>query len=127
MKRLFSVALLFVTLYLSGCSMTGSSPETLGKVKFDISKLDNQGMYGQPDGLRALSYEFCIPDNIDNVTEVLSIDPSVVVYQQSPGRIGCSDTEYLCIGNTAMDNYREVLYNLIKLKYVKEIQEAFFE
>ena len=68
-----------------------------------------------------------IPDNIDYVSEVMAIDPTVVIYKQSPGRIGCTESEYLCVGNTATDSYLEVLQNLASLKYVKEIREAFFE
>ncbi|MCK5191008.1 MAG: hypothetical protein KAR12_13230, partial [Methylococcales bacterium] len=31
------------------------------KIEFDITKLNQQGLYGPADGLRSLSYEFCIP------------------------------------------------------------------
>ena len=99
----------------------------MAKLKFDIHKLDNLGLYGQPDGLRALSYEFCIPDNIEYVNEVMTIAPTVVVYQSSSGRIGCRKGEYLCIGNTATDDFYPVLEKLVLLKYVKEIRETHFE
>ena len=122
-----ATALMVLGLLLTGCSVFSPSSVEMGKVRFDLEKLDSQGMYGQADGLLALSYEFCIPDNIDYVAEVMAIDPTVVVYKQSPGRIGCTDSEYLCIGNTATDSYLEVLQNLASLKYVKEIREAFFE
>lgn len=32
------------------------------KITFDITRLDPDGLYGPPDGKRARSYEFCIPD-----------------------------------------------------------------
>ena len=34
--------------------------DSLYKITFDISKLDEYGLYGPPGGKRALSYEFCI-------------------------------------------------------------------
>ena len=128
MKKWCATTLILTGLLLSGCStLFGTFSDNMEKVRFDINKLDAQGMYGQPDGLRALSYEFCIPDNIDYVSQVMAIDPTLVVYKQSPGRIGCTENEYLCIGHTATDSYLEILQNLTKLGYVKEIHEAFFE
>ena len=32
------------------------------KIRFDLSVLDDSGLYGPADGLRALDYEFCIPE-----------------------------------------------------------------
>ncbi|MET4696416.1 hypothetical protein [Endozoicomonas lisbonensis] len=127
MKIVSGMVMLLLSLTLSGCSVFRGASEPMEKIQFDLNKLDARGLYGQPDGLLALSYEFCIPDNIDYVTEVMAIDPTVVVYKQSPGRIGCTEKEYLCIGNTATDDYLEILQSLSKLKYVKEIREAFFE
>lgn len=128
MKKRCATTLILTGLLLSGCSILFSaSSDNMKKIRFDVNKLNAQGMYGQPDSLRVLSYEFCIPDNIDYVSEVMAIDPTLVVYKQSPGRIGCTDNEYLCIGDTATDSYLEILQNLTKLEYVKEIREAFFE
>ncbi|UYM13852.1 hypothetical protein [Endozoicomonas euniceicola] len=127
MKRVSGMVMLLLSLTISGCSVFRGISEPMGKIQFDLNKLDAQGLYGQPDGLLALSYEFCIPDNIDYVTEVMAIDPTVVVYRQSPGRIGCLEKEYLCVGNTATDDYLEILRSLSKLQYVKEIRETFFE
>ncbi|AMO58530.1 hypothetical protein [Endozoicomonas montiporae] len=131
MKLISAMAMLLLSGVLSGvltgCSVFGNSSGTMDKIQFDLNRLDELGLQGQPDSLLALSYEFCIPDNINYVSEVMAIDPTVVVYKQSPGRIGCTEQEYLCIGNTATDDYLEVLKNLSKLRYVKEIREAFFE
>ena len=125
MRRLYPA--LLIIFVLSGCSVFSSAERNMDKLKFDIHKLDEQGLYGQPDGLRALSYEFCIPGTIDNVNEVMAIDPTVVVYQNSPGRIGCGDGQYLCVGSTATDEFYQVLINLVSLKYVREIRETHFE
>lgn len=96
------------------------------KIRFDLSALNAVGLYGPPDGLRALSYEFCIPDRPDSLAEVRGIDASVRA-QRARGRIGCLDGELLCVGNTHQRGYREVLVALAKLPYVARIEQAFFE
>jgi hypothetical protein len=89
--------------------------------------LDESGLYGPPDGKLALSYEFCIPDTVQNRTEVKRIDPTVKFFAQSPGRIGCRESENLCIGSTHQKDYRWVLQRLAELTYVQRIDECFFE
>ena len=96
------------------------------KIRFDLTDLDAAGLYGPPDGLRALSYEFCIPDRPDSLAEVRAIDASVRA-QRSPGRIGCVHGELLCIGNTHQPEYRAVLEALARLPYVARIEQAHFE
>ena len=97
------------------------------KIRFDLDRLNGDGLQGPPDGLRALHYEFCIPDRPDALSEVRRIDPSLQVYSRSPGRIGCNDTELLCLGDTHQPGHRQVLERLAALEYVTEIREAFFE
>jgi hypothetical protein len=96
------------------------------RIRFDLTALDAAGLYGPPDGLRALSYEFCIPDRPDTLAEVRGIDASVRV-QRARGRIGCVDGELLCIGHTHQPAYRDVLLALARLPYVVRIEQAFFE
>jgi hypothetical protein len=45
------------------------------KITFDISKLDEYGLYGPPGGKQALSYEFYIPDTMLYRTEVTCRKP----------------------------------------------------
>ena len=97
------------------------------KISFDFEHLNEQGLYGPPDGLRALHYEFCIPADPRLVAQVRRIDPTIQIFKTSPGRIGCAEEEYLCIGNTHQPNFRNVLLNLAKLPQVKRIDQAFFE
>jgi hypothetical protein len=97
------------------------------KITFDIFRLDESGLYGQPDGKRALSYEFCIPDTVQNRSEVKRIDPTVKFFAGSPGRIGCKEHENLCIGSTHQKDFRGVLQRLAELTYVQRIDESFFE
>jgi hypothetical protein len=92
------------------------------KIAFDLSGFNDHGLYGPPDGLRAAMYEFCIPARADLAAKVASIDPTVQIYAASPGRIGCTGDEYLCIGSTGQPGFRDVLANLARLDYVTRIQ-----
>ena len=94
------------------------------KIHFDLSEFNDDGLYGPPEGLRAAMYEFCIPAHADLAAEVASIDPTVQIYASSPGRIGCSRDEDLCIGSTGQPGFREVLANLVQLEYVSRIQPS---
>src|SRR5688572_13670999 len=76
------------------------------KIHFTVSGFTADGLYGPADGLRSLAYEFCIPASAELANEVQTIDPTVEVYAASPGRIGCTDDEFLCIGNTHQPNFR---------------------
>ncbi len=116
----FGYALLF-------CHQDSMAADPWQKITFDISKLDESGLYGPPDGKRALSYEFCIPDTVQNRTEVKRIDPTVKFFAQSPGRIGCGETENLCIGSTHQKDFRRILQRLTDLTYVHRIDESFIE
>lgn len=96
------------------------------KIRFDLSVLDDSGLYGPADGLRALDYEFCIPHRPDTVARVRSIDRSVTMHR-ARGRIGCDSSELLCIGNTHQPDFRRVLAALSRLPFVARIDQAFFE
>jgi hypothetical protein len=106
-------------------SATGAQQN--GKIKFDLSKLDEHGLQGPPDGLRALDYEFCIPGQKRYADEVKAIDPRVNIHTRSPGRVGCAEHEYLVIGNTHQPDYRAILAKLAALPYVRRIEQTFFE
>jgi hypothetical protein len=104
-----------------------SQGEPLKKINFDLDQLNDQGLYGPPDGLRALAYEFCIIANPVLTARVKAIDPTVVVYPGSKGRIRCSQEEYLCIGNTHQPEFRAVLLKIASLPFIKQINQCFFE
>ncbi|WP_020533480.1 hypothetical protein [Flexithrix dorotheae] len=104
----------------------GEEPQ-LEKITFDLSLLNKKGVYGPPNGLRALDYEFCIPKNETFKKEVLSIDPGVKIHEESKGRIACSENEFLCIGNTHQEGHRQILEKLTTLHYIKRIDQCFYE
>ncbi len=99
----------------------------MSKITFNPEQLNEHGLYGPPDGLRALHYEFCIPANPVHAAQVRQIDPTIEISPTSPGRIGCTESEYLCLGNTHQPNFKAVLFKLAQLPYVKRIDQAFFE
>lgn len=105
----------------------GEAAATAGVIRFDSSRLNSEGLVGPPDGLRALSYEFCIPAVESHVSEVESIDSTIAIQRNSPGRIGCGEGEYLAIGHTHQADFRGVLARLSRLPYVDSIEEAHFE
>jgi hypothetical protein len=93
------------------------------KIRFDLAGIDAEGLTGPPGGRRAVRYEFCIPRDEMRRQEIETIDPSVAV-STSPGRIGCTDGEFLCIGSTNQPNWKAVLFTLADLEYVREIRES---
>ena len=90
------------------------------KITFDLGQISEEGLIGQGSGKRAMAYEFCIPANPETLAEIKGIDPTVQ-YSRSRGRIGCQPDQYLCIGHTHQNRWREVLEDLAKLTYVKQI------
>jgi hypothetical protein len=96
------------------------------KLGFDADLVGEDGLYGPPDGRRALDYEFCIPDAACIREQVSAIDPSVR-FSTSPGRIGCADGDLLAIGNSHQPGFQEVLRQLAELPYVRRIEPAWFE
>ena len=97
------------------------------KISFNLGQLNNEGLYGPPGGLRALDYEFCFPADPDFEAQVKAIDPTIVIFPGSKGRVGCTQREKLCIGNTHQSEFKAVLLRLASLPYVQQIKQCFFE
>lgn len=102
-------------------------PSPLDKITFDLTQLDEDGLYGPPDGKRALDYEFCIPAADPHPQIVLAIDPSLRLYPHSPGRIGCADDQILAIGNTHQPNAQAILMELANLDVIERINPVHWE
>lgn len=128
MKRFYQnlASLLIICILMAGCSSL-QNYQLEKKVAFDLKQLDADGLYGDQDSKRALSYEFCIPADIEKANEVMAIDPSAVIYKSSPGRINCSASEYLVMGDTFQKDYIVTLRQLSDLNYVTRIVQAYFE
>ncbi|UCH84515.1 MAG: hypothetical protein JSW50_02140, partial [Candidatus Latescibacterota bacterium] len=97
------------------------------KIAFDLSQIRPDGLTGPPDGLVAVSYEFCIPKDEELLNRVLAVDSTIKIQPESPGRIGCGKDEYLCIANTHKPNWKEILRRIAALDYVMRIERTHWE
>lgn len=127
MKLFLSALFLIGTFLLVSNCETEKTEDPGAKIKFNIDALNAQGLQGPPDGLRSLSYEFCVPKDEAKLEQVKSIDPSIRFHEGSPGRIGCTEEEVLAIGNTHQSDFKEILLEIAGLEYVEEIREVHFE
>jgi len=133
MKKSYSriLRVILATASIAGCQVsTGRSPADWPgeeKIKFSVENIRPDGLRGTPDGLVAVSYEFCIPADDRVYQQVLSIDPGLQILPGSSGRSGCTNKQSLAIGETGGPHWREVLMALTLLAYVTEIRECFFE
>lgn len=116
-----------MTIVLSSSVYAESANNGVGKIRFDLDQLDESGLYGPENGKRSLAYEFCIPYIMEEIEAVQDIDPTVIVYLHSPGRVGCDDVEVLAIGHTHQPNYRDVLRSLADLDSVERIEQFLAE
>ena len=92
------------------------------KITFDLARLSPDGLVGQAEARRSLSYEFCIPATPQALAAVRAIDPTLQ-HSRSPGRIRCTRDQYLVIGETHKPNWRDILTQLTQLPYVQRIDE----
>ena len=129
MKPLKPLMVIFLVL-LCGCATLDTyraERNFENKVQFDFGRLDQDGLYGVSDGKRALSYEFCIPASLELAQQVMDIDPSVIIYKDSKGRVGCTDQQYLAMGDTFQKEYLVTLQQLVNLNDITRIIEVHFE
>jgi hypothetical protein len=112
---------------VSSVDSSSSGASALDKIAFDLSALDEHGLYGPADGKRSLDYEFCIPVGDAYAQAVSAIDPSAQFFPGSRGRIGCGEAQILTIGNTHQASYDTVLMELANLDYIDRIQPVDWE
>ncbi|QQE67137.1 hypothetical protein GFS31_38490 [Leptolyngbya sp. BL0902] len=105
----------------------GDQPMAVDKITFDLEQLDDNGLYGPPDGKRSLDYEFCVPGEPVLVETVQAIDPSLTLYPESPGRIGCTAEQVLAIGHTHQPNAVLILMELANLDFIERIDRVDWE
>jgi hypothetical protein len=125
LKSLLIILVIFN--FKTAITQTELDPEILTKIKFDINQISQEGLIGPLDGLRSITYEFCVPNQSKMMREVTQIDPTIQFFPKSPGRIGCQNNEVLALGNTHQSNWKEILINLANLDYIKTIQEYYGE
>jgi membrane protease YdiL (CAAX protease family) len=127
----FSLAALLLLLPSPDCGApppaAARAPAARAAITLNLEGLREDGLRGGPGSLRAVSYEFCIPNTPACIAEVRSVDSTVAILPGGRGRIGCGPDECLCIGSTHQSRFRDVLDSLAALPYVRRIDECFFE
>jgi len=132
LKKLFSHNYFTQQLILSLCLGLTAIPQLVqaenpvNKIRFDLSAISPEGLMGDQNSLRSLSYEFCIPAQLTTLKEVKVIDKTLQ-YSRSRGRIGCRSNQYLCIGDTHQSQWKTILLKLAGLDYVKKIEQFWGE
>ena len=125
MDQTFALILLVSTFFAASQTNCKQKPsqQVSQKIEFDHQSIDSKGMH---QGV-IVDYEFCIPRNQVFVDEVKSIEPELLISQTSQGRIRCSREEYLCIASARDESWKEKLYRIAALDYVKRIIRTYYE
>jgi len=123
LKTITLLLAFFVILSASKCQ-DNESKKTLNKIEFDYSAVDDKGLMNSEV---AIDYEFCIPMDEARIAEVKAIEPDVNMPRMAKGRIGCSEEEWLCIVSTNGPKWKERLYAIASLPYVKRIVQTHYE
>lgn len=119
------IASFFISLLILSC---GSAEQQSPKITFDLSEFTSDGLREKPKGeFISINYEFCIPASEETLKEVQAIDSTVGVMKGAKGRSGCSDKEWLCIGSSHQPGFKMVITKLAALKYIRKINETFWE
>jgi len=126
-KHTVRFASLLVAAVLAACTADRPAGALSTGIDIDLSNVNGEGLRGPPGGLRAVHYEFCIPEDEGRAAEVRAIDPTARLAHGSRGRIGCASGQVLVLGYTHQPGYRQVLERLAALPYVERIVENHFE
>ncbi len=123
--------ILFILLMSAACTTSPRAQDrnesAVNKIRFHLDDINVDGLRGPRGGQVMVTYEFCVPADEKTYATIRRIDSAIQIKPGSKGRMGCSDTEALSIGQTAQSGWRDVLLALAALPYVHEIREAFFE
>jgi hypothetical protein len=95
----------------------------LEKIKFDLEKIGTDGLNRAKT---PVEYEFCLPANREVFDNLKKIDPTLKK-MKGKGRVGCTNDEWLVMGNTRQKNWKTSLINLAKTPEIREIREVFWE
>lgn len=108
-------------------NISNGNADVWKKVEIDLGQIDAAGLRGPADGKVAVAYEFSIPDTESARQQVTTIDKTVQFMPGSRGRIGAQPGECLCIGSTHQPEYRQVLFQLASLPFIRRIIVCDFE
>jgi len=99
-------------------------PKGIEKVRFDLRKVDSNGLEGPPAGKRTVNYQFCVPNTVDKRMEINELDPAARFESGVAGRPGCTADEILVNTTTGAPQWRGRLEAIAALPYVKSIRRT---
>lgn len=117
-------ALIALACHPSRSGIPGADPSKIG---FPLEQFDTEGLRGKDTGKTALDYEFCIPRQEKAWQTVAAIDPSARRQKTGRGRIGCTEHEWLVLGNTRQTHFKDVLLRLSAQPFIHRIEENVWE
>ena len=126
-KKLFLPLALCVSIITLAGKCNESEPMNSPKITFDLDQIGEDGLSTNPGSEVAVDYEYCIPADEKLAAKLKKIDPTLKVHPKAKGRIGCSQSEWLCMGNTHQKDWRKIIIQIAELDYVKRIDRTFFE
>jgi len=109
---------------LAGC--VSKAPTGLEKIRFDLKKIDADGLEGPPTGKREIAYQFCVPNTEEKRLEIAELDPTARFESEVAGRAGCTADEILVHARTGAPNWRGRMEAVAALPYVKSIRRTPF-
>jgi hypothetical protein len=111
-----------VVILLAAC--VSQPPTGLEKIRFDMKKVDVNGLEGPPTDKRAIAYQFCVPNTEARRLEIAELDPTARFESEVAGRAGCTADEILVHAHTGAPNWRGRLEAVAALPYVKSIRRT---
>lgn len=109
-------------LLLAAC--VTQAPKGLEKIRFDLNKIDPNGLEGPPAGKREIQYQFCVPNTEARRLEIAELDPTARFESEVAGRAGCTADEILVHARTGAPNWRGRMEAVAALPYVKSIRRT---
>lgn len=100
------------------------APTGLEKIRFDLKKVDVDGLEGPATDKRAIAYQFCVPNTEDKRLEIAELDPTARFESEVAGRAGCTADEILVHAHTGAANWRGRMEAVAALPYVKSIRRT---
>lgn len=100
------------------------APTGLEKIRFDLKKVDVNGLEGPSTDKREIAYQFCVPNTEDKRIEIAELDPTARFESEAAGRAGCTADQILVHARTGAPNWRGRMEAVAALPYVKSIRRT---
>ncbi|HZV70805.1 MAG TPA: hypothetical protein VFG10_14720 [Saprospiraceae bacterium] len=123
-SRTFALLPAFFMILSGSKCQTNESEKIINKIGFDLAAVDDKGLINSQT---TIDYEFCIPMDEAMLAKVKEIEPEVQTPRMAKGRIACSQEEWLIIVTTHGEKWKERLYTIASLPFVKKIVQTDYE